>query len=159
MLHMGWPQFKKKVWIILSSLHCTLKSLRFNTMHQNHGQLLSPVGAAQFQHHGQHLSAERLCAFCSAGSLSSPPTAKDVGDCRQSKPSSFILCWWRERMYYYGVQNKMKQYPSILQQVHFFKLFSGSRCNKAIRASLQQRSSIHSWNNHSVNDFPEERGS
>lgn len=57
-------------------------------------------------------------------------------------------------MYYYGSteqDEKISRHPTVSP---LLKLFSGSRCYKAIWGS-----GIRSWNNHSVNDFPEERGS
>lgn len=84
-----WYWYKQSIWIILPPLHF----VKFPLTPAPWVRTTASSSAALFQHRGQHLSAERLYVFCSARSLFSPPIAKDGGDCRRSKPSSFVLCW------------------------------------------------------------------
>lgn len=98
-LEPAWCGINTSIWIILpdyTSWSCLW------LQHQESGRhsapspcCCCPVSAPQ--------TAPQCWTFvsCPARSLFSPP-ARDLGDCGRSKPSTFILCWLRERMYYYG---------------------------------------------------------
>lgn len=86
--------------------------------------------ALLFQHHGQLFFSSIYCfstadsspgsspALPAPGSLQQQP--KMLWDCRRSQPSSLISSRRGGRQCItMGAQNKMKQYPSILQSVHF----------------------------------------
>lgn len=78
-------------------------------------------------------------SFCST--LFSPPTAKDLGDCRQSKPPYFMLCRWKVRMYYCGStapDETLPQPPAVTS----YRNCSQPQCYKAIWGNRQQYSEL-----------------
>lgn len=133
-------------------------------MSQDLGQLLGPDGAASFQHH----RAPRLCLLpskrlLSSFSLFSPPNSRRfTGEqCRRGRPSSFMLRWWKVKMYHYGSAKRDEtKNPSILQKLHFRNCSPAQpQCCKATWGNRQQQSSsIQSWSNYDDGDFPEDGG-